>query len=241
MKSDIWMPIYIGDYLRDTMSLSTIEHGCYLLLLMHYWTEKRLTDNIDELLATARLPVESRSTLEKILNRYFQHEGDCFRQKRIEAEIERTARLRDRNIKNGRRGGRPRKTPTKNPNETQKKGNPQSQSQSKSKPEKEEDIAAKKAAGTAAKQAEIGSQAKRCLDYYFQKHVEERGFEPMIDGGRDMAIFKRLLKFYTGDAIREITDFFFAYKKRSKFTTRALYNSFDTLYGVLKDKKDGKR
>ena len=36
-KTGIWMPVYIGDYLRDTQDLSAEEHGVYFLLLMHYW------------------------------------------------------------------------------------------------------------------------------------------------------------------------------------------------------------
>ena len=57
-----------------------------------------------------------------------------------------------------------------------------------------------------------------------------------------MKLFKEILRSgYDVDVFEKVTDYFFAYSKRANFTTRALYNSFDTLYGVLKDKEEGRR
>ncbi len=106
----------------------------------------------------------------------------------------------------------------------------------------EEPVVTAKQQEQKSKEKEIGKQAKACLDYYFQKHVKEREFAPTVAGGRDMKIFKDILKAdYTVGAVQEVIDFFFEYKKRSNFSTRALYNSFDTLYGVLLDKAEGRR
>ena len=111
-----------------------------------------------------------------------------------------------------------------------------------SKDKKEDIILTPKQLERKEKDKELGKQAKACLDYYFQKFTKARGFEPMIAGGRDMTIFKSFLKAdYVVDAIQEVTDFFFEYDKRKNFSTRALYNSFDTLYGVLLDKAEGRR
>lgn len=37
MSSPKWMPLYVGDFIADTMHLSAIETGIYIRLLMHCW------------------------------------------------------------------------------------------------------------------------------------------------------------------------------------------------------------
>ena len=86
-----------------------------------------------------------------------------------------------------------------------------------------------------------GTEAKECLDYYFQRHVEVRSYKPTIVGKRDMELFKTLLRNYDVAAVKEIIDTFFGWKQRRDFTTGALFKRADVLYGVLKDKAEGKR
>ena len=57
-KPDIWMPWYVGDYLKKTSRLSTIQHGAYCLLLMDYWQNGPLPLDDEQLAAVTRLSIE---------------------------------------------------------------------------------------------------------------------------------------------------------------------------------------
>ena len=89
-KTDIWMPIYIGDYLGDTQHLSAEKHGIYLLLMMHYWIHGPLENDIEEISFVARSTEEN---VKKILEKFFKLESGHWKHGRIEKEkVKATAR-----------------------------------------------------------------------------------------------------------------------------------------------------
>jgi uncharacterized protein YdaU (DUF1376 family) len=76
-KTDIWMPLYIGDYLADTASLDAQRSGAYLHLLMHYWRKGPLPDDNDSLLSIAKLHGhDAPSILQALLREFFTLQDD---------------------------------------------------------------------------------------------------------------------------------------------------------------------
>lgn len=109
-KVDIWMPVYIGDYLGDTIELSAEEHGAYLLLLMHYWLKKGEIG--DDVIRLARVCKVDEKTCSFILGYYFTHENGNYRNKRADIEMANAESKRLAATENGKKGGRP---PKNNP------------------------------------------------------------------------------------------------------------------------------
>jgi uncharacterized protein YdaU (DUF1376 family) len=90
-KADIWMPVYIGDYLADTMHLSTEQHGAYLLLLFHLWRRGTLQDDDVVLAQITGLARSAWSTTRLVLAEFFQIQDGLWHQSRLERERIRVA------------------------------------------------------------------------------------------------------------------------------------------------------
>lgn len=93
-RPDTWMPLYWGDYLKDTGRLTTEGHGAYLLLIADYWTSGRpLPDDDAQLAAIARLRPARWRQLRRVLEHFFEVGGGSWRHRRIDRELERASLL----------------------------------------------------------------------------------------------------------------------------------------------------
>ena len=86
--SRAWMPFYVADYLADTGHLTTAEHGAYLLLIMHYWSNGGLPDDDKKLARIVRMSPSEWAEARETLSEFFQ---DGWSHKRIDAEFARAA------------------------------------------------------------------------------------------------------------------------------------------------------
>jgi uncharacterized protein YdaU (DUF1376 family) len=79
-----WMPLYIPDFLADTMHLSAVQTGAYLCLIMDYWLHDGLPDDDRKLASIARVSRPVWLTMRPTIQAFF-HDG--WQHKRIDAEL----------------------------------------------------------------------------------------------------------------------------------------------------------
>lgn len=103
MTAPAWMPLYIADYLADTGHLSTVEHGAYMLLIMHYWQNGGLPSEDPKLARICRLPAKDWLCIKETISDLFSTD---WRHKRIDAEFAKTSEIIERRSNAGRVAGR---------------------------------------------------------------------------------------------------------------------------------------
>ena len=94
MSNPPWMPLYVRDYLADTTHLRTVEHGAYLLLIMHYWQHGGLPAEDARLCRIVKMRpchwTEIRPVLEQLFSPGFRSH------KRIDHELQHAAAIKEK-------------------------------------------------------------------------------------------------------------------------------------------------
>jgi uncharacterized protein YdaU (DUF1376 family) len=106
-----FVKLYIGDYLRDTGTLTLGQHGAYMLMLFeHYANEKPLPEGRDlHRLLRADTKLE-RDAIDFIAGKFWVKTPEGLVNKRAGEEIEKAAHQKAINREIGKRGGRPKRT-----------------------------------------------------------------------------------------------------------------------------------
>lgn len=87
-RHDTWMPLYVGEYLADTMELNAEQHGAYLLMLMHAWkSDGKLPADPARLCQIARMSPQQWSRSEPLLREFFNCGPDAWTHKRVVNEL----------------------------------------------------------------------------------------------------------------------------------------------------------
>jgi uncharacterized protein YdaU (DUF1376 family) len=135
-KTDIWMPWYVTDYMRDTGEM-TVEEDCfYRRALDQCWIRRGgIPTEAARLCALLRFTPGQFKRCKWILERFFYKCEDGYRNSRLDLELVKASVRKEIAAENGRRGGRP-KNPEHNQNETRKE--PSGLAKGKAKPNPEE-------------------------------------------------------------------------------------------------------
>ncbi|MHB2265683.1 YdaU family protein [Aliihoeflea sp. PC F10.4] len=103
MSQRPWMKFFPADYIADTTHMTTVQHGAYLLLIMHYWRNEGVPDDDQMLSRVTGLSMTEWRKMRPIIREMF-NEG--WRHKRIDRDIREAKEAYERRAKAGRKGGK---------------------------------------------------------------------------------------------------------------------------------------
>lgn len=87
------LPLNIPEYIAKTGHLTTVQHGAYLLLIMHYWTHGGLPDDEKIIQQITRLTNRQWFNNLNILRSYFL---DHWRHKRLDEDLAQAIEISDK-------------------------------------------------------------------------------------------------------------------------------------------------
>lgn len=104
-QSTAFLPLYVGDYHRDTAHLSTEEHGAYLLILMAMWSAGgRLPNDDSQLARIAGFSAFRFRKFKNLLMGFCEIRDGFLTNKRITSELGKVRRISDMRSEAGRKG-----------------------------------------------------------------------------------------------------------------------------------------
>ena len=107
MSQTPFMQLYVGDYLADTLDLTTEQHGAYLLLLMTMWRhDAKLPNDPAKLARIARVSARRWHLVWSEIQHFFYVDGDQIRNKRLDLEHQKAVSISEKRSASGAAGGR---------------------------------------------------------------------------------------------------------------------------------------
>lgn len=106
MTTRPYMPLWVADYLGDTGHLTTVQHGAYMLLIMHYWRRGELPTDERQLAQVVRMTPDEWQQHREVLADFFE---DGWKHQRIDIEIARAAEKSEQAVNAGRASGQSRR------------------------------------------------------------------------------------------------------------------------------------
>lgn len=100
------MPLWVSDFVGDTMDLSTREVGAYMLLLMALWRRNGSVPSDEKTLKTITRTGREWPAVWGKINRFFTVEDGAISNERLSFELQNVAAKREVLKHNGAQGGR---------------------------------------------------------------------------------------------------------------------------------------
>ena len=111
-----FMQLYVGDYLADTLHMTTEQNGAYLLILMAMWTHDAKVPNDDKKLARiARVSPRRWHLIKNDIIALLDVEGNSLTQKRLKREHQKAVSKRAKRMRSGSLGGTAKSLKTNKP------------------------------------------------------------------------------------------------------------------------------